>query len=814
MFGIFPASAHRLTVAILAMTAVCCISQAQGQQPGDYSLVPVDHWELQAAFPLDWDGDGTDEILHLNNFGNATVYVQGGNCCWSYTFGPTHDDSWIYLRQFYYRAAERIFMLSHRRGDSIVMYIRNGGHQHNLLLDVRPKVVGRPMPGGSGYFIYPSLISPKTGPRAIIGYWITEFTLSHPRGLAAYDFMTGRELWHYWLGGNISDEICYYDVDGDGRDEILICTGAAANGGQANGTDDGHTYVMCFDLDGRLLWKREIGGYFSDLRMRLVDGDRDGRKEILCWEKSHRDRQNMGRPDAIRLLRPSDGGLIKKVESADYLLDGALGDIDNDEREELVVGGADGLIRVFSEDLELKGEFQNPSGNPVSVADLNDLNGDGYKEVVAVDRNGDMSIVSHKLETVLTSPLNTSPERVRTVRAGKTRRMLAAGEVNGKNKWILWKFKPRPLYARSHSISYLAAAFLAVAITALALLFLMWSRSAKLEKAMEQLDRPGLVLLSRKGKIVALNHWASVLLGIDAASSRGRAFLEVVPEGARADWRSILEQKDLHNTFHLKVGEAEQQRKLAIRQVFGANRRALLIDDITERENIQRAREWATVAQQMAHGIKTPLTTILLAVQKIDREAGKTGDGKAIEELCHTIEQEVLRLRKSSDGLMRFLNLSPPNREKVDIGSFVENIAGKYGLSRENGLELVVDIAPNLPPVLLDPKLMEIALDNLIENAVAAVGDKGRVEIDVLLTDKIFSDFKAGSAIKIEITDNGPGIALAYKSKLFVPFFTTKNNGTGLGLMLTKRIIEDHGGQIEIESREKIGTEVIIYLPL
>lgn len=220
------------------------------------------------------------------------------------------------------------------------------------------------------------------------------------------------------------------------------------------------------------------------------------------------------------------------------------------------------------------------------------------------------------------------------------------------------------------------------------------------------------------------------------------------------------------------------------------------------------------MAQQMAHGIKTPLTTILLAVQKIDREAGKTGDGKIIEDLCRAIEEEIVRLRKSSDGLMRFLNLSLPNREKVDIGSFIESIAGKYGLSRENGVDLVVDIAPGLPPVLLDPKLMEIALDNLIENAVAAVGDKGRVEIDALLTDKIFSDFKAGPAIKIEITDNGPGIALAYKSKLFTPFFTTKDNGTGLGLMLAKRIIEDHGGQVEIESREKIGTEVIIYLPL
>lgn len=72
VFGIFPKTLYRLTVAILALTAVCCISQAQSHQQGDYSLVPVDHWELQAAYPLNWDGDGDNEILHLNNFGNAT----------------------------------------------------------------------------------------------------------------------------------------------------------------------------------------------------------------------------------------------------------------------------------------------------------------------------------------------------------------------------------------------------------------------------------------------------------------------------------------------------------------------------------------------------------------------------------------------------------------------------------------------------------------------------------------------------------------------------------------------------------------------
>lgn len=523
-FDKYPVSSYRLTVAVLALTAVCFTSRAQSHPLENYTLAPVEHWELQGAFPLDWDGDGTDEVLHLNNFGNVTIYAQGGNCCWSYTFGPVHDDSWFYLRQFYYRASEGIFMVSHRRGDSIVMHIRYGNNQRDLLLDRRPKAFGRPSPGGSGYFLFPSLPQQKNGRRMIVGYWITEFTLSHPRGLAAYDYQTGRELWHYWLGGNISDEICFYDINGDGQEEILICTGAAANGGQANGTDDGHTYVCCFDLEGRLLWKKEIGGYFSNLQMRLVDGDRDGRKEILCWEKSHRDRQNMGRPDAIRLLRPSDGGLIKKVETAEYLLDGALGDIDNDEWDELLVGGSDGLIRVYSLDLEKKGEYLNPTGNPISVVSVADLNNDGYREVVAVDRNGSLIILNHDLETMLVQQIEASSGRVRLVNSGKYKLILTAANAGNEEKWWLWKFQPRPVHARSHFASYLAAAFLAAAISALALFFVMWRRKAKLEQAMEQLDQPGLVLLSRRGKIVAMNQQAAVLLGIDAASSRAELF--------------------------------------------------------------------------------------------------------------------------------------------------------------------------------------------------------------------------------------------------------------------------------------------------
>jgi two-component system, sporulation sensor kinase E len=238
------------------------------------------------------------------------------------------------------------------------------------------------------------------------------------------------------------------------------------------------------------------------------------------------------------------------------------------------------------------------------------------------------------------------------------------------------------------------------------------------------------------------------------------------------------------------------------------------IEDITEKRKketqLRRAESLAaltTLAAGVAHEINNPLGSISIRIQLLEKLIrSEEADKAAMFKHVDIIKEEMDRLKQI---VVDFLFAVRPMEMQLlheDIGSILEEIADFVQPEAErNGIAVKVSIEKNLPSILLDKRHIKQALLNLIQNAMAAMPNGGRLGLKAEY---------ASDEIRISISDNGTGIPEELLTKIFEPYFTTKKNGTGLGLTITFKIIKEHSGDISLESKEGRGSTFTIHLPV
>jgi two-component system, sporulation sensor kinase E len=252
--------------------------------------------------------------------------------------------------------------------------------------------------------------------------------------------------------------------------------------------------------------------------------------------------------------------------------------------------------------------------------------------------------------------------------------------------------------------------------------------------------------------------------------------------------------------------------------------RVVVMDDVTEeervREELRRSRTLSAVGQitaQVAHEIYNPLGAVKLNLELLEMQAGEDEDVK------HTIG----RLKRGVEHLstialdLRFLTRPrEPERRPTDLNELLDEVvelaSDRVARSR---VRIVRNYSAELPRGQFDPQLLRKVFLNLLINAVDASPQQGDVELSTYLLPKhvveTIPDFSSpNGAIEVSVIDRGVGMSAETKRRLFEAFFTTKHNGTGLGMMITQEIVKKHGGKIEVESEEGEGTKVCVYLPI
>jgi two-component system nitrogen regulation sensor histidine kinase NtrY len=309
----------------------------------------------------------------------------------------------------------------------------------------------------------------------------------------------------------------------------------------------------------------------------------------------------------------------------------------------------------------------------------------------------------------------------------------------------------------------------------------------------------GVIGVDGDGCVSILNRSAEKLIGRTESEALGRPLMEVFPE--LADIMTAA-KTGVRTQDQVTITRNGRERNLSVRitgehSAESSRGYVVTLDDITELVAAQRMSAWADVARRIAHEIKNPLTPIQLSAERLRRKYGKMiGDDRAVFEQCtDTIVRQVDDIRRMVDEFSHFARMPKPVISAEDVA---DTIRQAVFLMRVGNSEVDIDteIAEDPMPARFDRRLISQALTNLIKNATEAIAveppaDLGKGSI------RIFAKREAGDIV-IDVVDNGTGLPKEKRSRLLEPYVTTREKGTGLGLAIVGRIVEDHGGSIEL----------------
>lgn len=325
----------------------------------------------------------------------------------------------------------------------------------------------------------------------------------------------------------------------------------------------------------------------------------------------------------------------------------------------------------------------------------------------------------------------------------------------------------------------------------------------------------GVISLDANGTVRTINKSAEKMLHVDGAKVLDCNYREFLSPRHLDLTEEILE--DLKNAPSLTM---EQPLNLTINGApcsFMIHLNALInevgesmgvvavFDDLTELEKAQRMAAWREVARRIAHEVKNPLTPIALSAQRLKRRYAEQLNEPVFNECTQMIIDHVDLIRNLVNEFSTFARFPAANPKPNQLSEIVEET---LALFREGHPEIHFTLTTDevLPPLNLDRQQIKQALINLVGNAVAALKNKGRIMI-ALSKDPILS------LVRLEVADDGPGIADQDKIRLFEPNFSTKAGGMGLGLTIVNSIVSDHKGMIRVVNNQPKGTKFIIELP-
>ncbi|WP_273163594.1 sensor histidine kinase [Massilia timonae] len=247
----------------------------------------------------------------------------------------------------------------------------------------------------------------------------------------------------------------------------------------------------------------------------------------------------------------------------------------------------------------------------------------------------------------------------------------------------------------------------------------------------------------------------------------------------------------------------------------------VVFDDISDVITAQRSVAWGEVARRLAHEIKNPLTPIQLAAERMQMKLEDSLPPKEAELLKRgttTIVNQVDAMKRMVDDFRDYARTPPAMLEQLDLNGLIGEILNLY-LAEDGNDVIHASLAPNLPRVMGDATQLRQVIHNLVQNAQDALVDRGpdapppRVDVSTEAIHYTGADGLAGTAVRLAIVDNGPGFAPRILARAFEPYVTTKARGTGLGLPMVKKIVDEHGGRIDVGNRsDGTGAAVSILL--
>ncbi|MDP8322200.1 MAG: ATP-binding protein [Candidatus Stygibacter australis] len=622
----------------------------------------------------------------------------------------------------------------------------------------------------------------------------------YPRGLWLIDAKTGEEKWHYEIAGNI---LCVNnaDLDQDGETEFILSTEANKNQGNIiNQTDDHHSYLIILNKYGETLFREELSRGYSKIYSFLEDIDVDGNDEIIAVKTTWGKQQERNGIYIYKWVNNRLSLLREKQFEIPFSRNGGVycEDLDNDGKSEVFVITAENELLVFNNDLEVVGRFDKIAiRNLIGIVDLDC---DGNKEIVCVSIEGNLMVLDKNLQCIMKydeRDISEASVKIFDPGFGNSKQILVYQESN----FIFYDYKP---------VGFSQVFYLKLFIVFLAFIFVIFilrhyfrtKHSIKISTIILDNLQAGVMVVNKSGRIFFSNEQIIGILGTKLR--RNRKLIDVCLPVSNEYEKYCASEKTEQK---IKLDYLQNNRNLEIHFKSLKDKSGcvmIAISDQTDILQLQEKADWAETARGLSHGIRKHLNNIQLATEQI-----ATNKDSKIQRLSPVIKEEINNLKYFVQSFQRFTELKKLSLQLLDANELIKQYLEAKLTEFPDRIRFTSEIEHDLPWLKIDKIRFAEVLDNLLNNALEAIEEEGKIIL------KAYRWEENSNVVKfcLEISDTGCGISPDIIKNIFVPYFTTKASGTGIGLPLVKKMMNEFEGRVEAESKSEVGTTIRLVFP-
>ena len=625
------------------------------------------------------------------------------------------------------------------------------------------------------------------------------------RGIYAVDIRQQTVIRRRHLGGKADKGFYFSDMDGDGQPEILFTTPATNNAPDSAAFADTTAWLVALNSELEVLEAtRSFGGISRSLSLRPVAGS-NGERWFLV--------ENVVNPPGMTIRLLNRGmETIRERHYAGIAIPVQGGAWLDDEASQFV-----GLFRADSVEI-LDGELNQVAAYPIQSGSKSAFFGFPWRQKYLLFHiEPGRTTVRDMLSGERLARVNDSLRNARIFpvrRAEEARFELVANYQGKRNEHIrLVPNSAHGAWALAGLGGFLAMFLLLVGTHQL------WEWIAIQRDYRRFLNRPEagpLLVIDEKDTLIAISQRFCALLERREGDLTGRPWREVLahaPELCRiidASLRSIPDEPVPVTTLGRGRPIVAELRMSAFHSVWRVRYHFVFyLRDHTEAVEGERLRAWSGTVRRLTHDIKTPLASMILSLDTIQKELD-SGNGDVGEDIA-LVRAELERMRVITRGFQQFADLEKPRPEVLDLRDWIERSMEHFTAYRREDMIIEVDIGADAELVWADGRQVMVILHILVENAVDAMGGVGNVTVRTRLARDLSPE--DGERVVIAVSDSGPGIPMERAERVFDPHYTTKPHGSGMGLAFARKLAADNGGDITLENGDAGGARFQVFLP-
>ncbi len=765
----------------------------------------------------DFDGDGLSEGIEVRNIepNKHLIWVKSSN-------GGYIDQA------NYWESVQPAFMFADVTGDgydeliaftqkedSVFLYVHDLVSKQSIISRhflFRAEEVLNPL--DRRVDIVPGFVADRTiYQHKVIFFAARGFFVGKPRTIYAFDLDT-RSFVSQFETHSVLGPILPFDLTGDGVDEIICYSVAYGNIHDPVPYRDDKCWL--FVLDQRL------NPVFPPLSFSEYPS------EFTCLPiESHAQKYILAAPVYVGEKNLSDDVYLIDAQGRTHLRMKSpfarLGEIvdlafTKTNPTEIFGRGADNELVKFNEKLEAVRRVSVPFDKIRPIC-AKDINADGREEVLCSSENW-LLLYDDNLNLMARFPVPTSAMRTTFRETGKGRPVEIGLSVDG--RFYRLGLASNKLYSYS---PFIVAGLTGLLFALFVVSQRIYSRTANRRRILRYLHHDtseGVLVIDSRCFILFANSTFGRLLKLQHPPTRGENAVSILqhPRIVELIGRSMARNERVSDKITGIDDESGFEGEVSVQPYRFKLKRGfnylVALRPAGYPSHADQIQSWSKGVQKMAHDIKTPLSTVALNLKVLQTRLEKIPlsepDRDGLSDDIGMIRTELDRIQAVTRNFLKFSNLDKPHLQAFDIKGIIEEVTHRFQPYVNSDFSIGVTIDSDVKPVWADPQQIEMVFTILIENALAAVHGKGSVGIHVSLVQLLTESFS--EYLEIEVADTGPGIKEEDRNRIFEPYYTTKPEGTGMGLPIARKIVQDNGGSLDVYSTPDFGTVFRFSLPV